>query len=102
MCIRDRFQMGSKSVHRNMVKIFGRGPAEAGPYVPGPYVLGPYVLWLVLFAVALVPRTTYAQPDVTGSWGATGNEDLAGDSVPVDYTGAVSYTHLSLPTSDLV
>jgi len=67
--------MGSESVHGHMVKTFG--PAEAGPYV----------LWLALFAVALAPRTSYAQVDLTGSWGATGAEDLAGDSVPVDYTG---------------
>src|SRR5262245_59847938 len=96
------FQMGSESVHGNMVNTFG--PAKSGPYVrspkagpyarspkAGPYVrspkAGPYVLWLVLFAFALVPRTSYGQVDVTGSWVATGAEDLAGDSVPVDYTG---------------
>src|SRR5262249_22606048 len=92
-------QMGSKSVHGIMVNTVG--PAKAGPYVrpsrpakAGAYVRasrpakpGPYVLWLVLVAVALAPRTTYAQVDITGSWGATGAEDLAGDSVPVDYTG---------------
>src|SRR5262245_16850338 len=77
-------QMGSESVHGSMVNT--SGPAEAGPYVRAAKA-GPYVLWLVLVAVALAPRTSYAQVDITGSWGATGAEDLAGDSVPVDYTG---------------
>jgi len=76
--------MGSDAVHGSMVNTCG--PAEAGPYVRAAKA-GPYVLWLVLVAVALAPRTTYAQVDITGSWGATGAEDLAGDSVPVDYTG---------------
>ena len=67
--------MGSESVHRDMVNTSGAAEAR------------PYVLWLVLFAIVLAPRTSYAQVDLTGSWGATGAEDLAGDSVPVDYTG---------------
>jgi hypothetical protein len=32
-------------------------------------------------------RPAFAQFDLVGSWDATGNEDLAGDGVPVDYTG---------------
>jgi hypothetical protein len=70
--------MGSEPVHVSMVKIlFGGALAKASPYV-------------VILSVALgvfAPSSACAQPDVTGSWGATGNEDLAGDSVPVDYTG---------------
>jgi hypothetical protein len=32
-------------------------------------------------------RPAFAQFELVGSWDATGNEDLAGDGVPVDYTG---------------
>ena len=32
-------------------------------------------------------RPAVAQFDLVGSWDATGNEDLAGDGLPVDYTG---------------
>jgi hypothetical protein len=40
---------------------------------------------LLLLGPAL--RPAFAQFELVGSWDATGNEDLAGDSVPVDYTG---------------
>jgi hypothetical protein len=43
------------------------------------------VLLLLLSGPAL--RPAYAQFELVGSWDATGNEDLAGDGLPVDYTG---------------
>ncbi len=61
--------MGPRSVRGVMV-----GPAKAGSCV-------------VLLMLALGVRPASAQIDLAGSWGATNNEDLAGDSVPVDYTG---------------
>jgi hypothetical protein len=57
--------MGSESMHGNMVRL-----AAAA----------------IVFALVTATPVS-AQVDLTGSWGATGNEDLAGDSVPVDYTG---------------
>ena len=67
--------MGSKSVHGDMVKShFHARPGEAGTCALA-----------LLLVLAASPAS--AQVDLTGSWGATGNEDLAGDSVPVDYTG---------------
>ena len=40
---------------------------------------------LLVLAAAAPPA--FAQFELVGSWDATGNEDLAGDGVPVDYTG---------------
>ena len=82
--------MGPEPVHGRLVRSGGPakagtyrlGPAKAGPYRLGPAKAGPYVLLALLIA-----SPAFAQVDLSGSWGATNNEDLAGDSVPVDYTG---------------
>jgi len=71
--------MGPRSVHGDVV-----GPAKGGPHRLLPAKAGPCVLIALL---ALGVRPASAQTDLAGSWGATNNEDLAGDSVPVDYTG---------------
>jgi len=72
--------MGPEPVHGRLVR--SGGPAKAGPHRFGPAKAGPYVLMAMLIA-----SPAFAQVDLSGSWGATNNEDLAGDSVPVDYTG---------------
>lgn len=45
------------------------------------------VVLLAAFAAAFGVRSADAQVEITGSWGATNNEDLSGDSLPVDYSG---------------
>jgi hypothetical protein len=59
--------MGSNTMLREMVKV-GKSLA----------------LLLVMSALSSV---AYAQTELAGSWAAVGQEDLAGDGIPVDYTG---------------
>src|SRR6266498_5462834 len=42
---------------------------------------------LVLFLCAAPTRAALAQVDLAGSWAARNHEILAGDGLPVDYTG---------------
>lgn len=68
--------MGSHSVHDQLVRR-RRGPAKFHAYV---------LVFSVLVAT-VAARPAFAQAELAGSWGATNNEDLTGDSLPVDYTG---------------
>jgi len=60
--------MGPDTMHHNLVSV--RAAAAA-----------------IVLVTALGGRPAFAQAELTGSWGATNNEDLSGDSLPVDYTG---------------
>jgi hypothetical protein len=60
--------MGSNTMHNEMVKIRP-------------------LLVLLLMVSALSARPAFAQTEIVGSWAAVGQEDLAGDGIPVDYTG---------------
>src|SRR5499425_536574 len=65
--------MGSTAVHRKM----SRSNRRFG----GASILAAGVLYL------LVCQTAVAQMEITGSWAARNHEILAGDGLPVDFTG---------------
>jgi hypothetical protein len=45
------------------------------------------VVILLLLIAAFPARAVFAQTELAGSWAAVNHEDLAGDGIPVDYTG---------------
>ena len=45
------------------------------------------VVILLLLISALPAHAVFAQTELAGSWAAVNHEDLAGDGIPVDYTG---------------
>jgi hypothetical protein len=53
--------------------------------MPRPLVTRAFAIALLVLGAGRGP--VYAQAEITGSWGALGSEDTAGDTIPVDYTG---------------
>jgi hypothetical protein len=60
--------MGSNAVYRKMTRVNA-------------------TLVAAVFLCPLLCRTAAAQAEITGSWAARNHEDIAGDGLPVDFTG---------------